>query len=100
MDAIGNVWGWCLFTHAVGKESESRRRAFGVFGGAFNVSFDPRSRRSPLKDLFAKPPAEFEYTGELSIGFRCALAKLSMDLPSVVFSRTQTEENAGVSGGS
>jgi formylglycine-generating enzyme required for sulfatase activity len=90
VDAVGNVWEWCVLTHTSAKDPELRgRRSFGVFGGAFNV---PETRPG---ELFTRAPAELEYHGEPSIGFRCVLANLPMDFPSVLFSRATTdEENA------
>jgi len=84
-DALGNVWEWCLFTHAGRKDSPWRTGTFGVYGASYNVPVG----RSQRPDLFAKPPGEFEFCGEPSIGFRCVLAKIPINIPSVLFSRAK-----------
>jgi hypothetical protein len=82
-DATNNIWEWCVLTHSLTKKAETSRRSFAAFGDPFNIYQQGERER----ELFAVPPGEFEYAGESSIGFRCALAATTMDVSSVSFSR-------------
>jgi hypothetical protein len=87
VDALGNVWEWCLLTHATAKRFDLPLRSFSVFGGSFMITI-PRLRE---EELFIKAPAPYEYSGQSSIGFRCVLAAIPLDLSSVSFSRSDEE---------
>lgn len=80
-DVTGNTWEWCLATTALKVRSRNLPVGFVVTGGSFtSVPGNPVEQVIP-------PPPIFEQTGEMSIGFRCALSNLSMDVKSVKFAR-------------
>jgi hypothetical protein len=79
-DILGNVWEWVIATHAATK---SKLGNFFVFGASY--ALDPG--HWDLDRLMIDVPTEFEYIGEMSIGFRCVLAEYDVMISSTDFSR-------------